>query len=114
MFTFSEFLFLPAPVSLCLFYSNEFSRFNKRERGLFATLETVFLFHNPYFNKISIFPYINIVNPAISEITMFAAILSLYFLIVACITMNSVIYQIYSQLNSKNNELNESLDKIVL
>lgn len=105
-----------SPALLAYVYSTATSSVDLiKERGLFATFGNCISFSTILtLTKLGILPYINIVNPAISEITMFAAILSIILLIVACITANSVIYQIYSQLNSKNNELNESLDKIVL
>ncbi len=86
-----------------------------RYRGLFTTfgcsLSYILILS---LVKLKIIPFVNIVNNLQMEITLFSGILSTVLLIIACTTANSVIYQIYFQLNEKNNELSSSFDKINL
>ena len=83
-----------------------------RNRGLFTTIFSCVSYLGIVIAvKFNFLPFINIVNETHSEITLFSAILSLLLLIIACFTANSVIYQIYFQLNEKNVDLSNSLDE---
>ena len=86
-----------------------------RARGLFTTIASSisFLFI-VILTKLEIFPFLNILSNSKTEISFFSMFISGSFLTMACFTANSVIYQIYFQLNEKNNELSSSLDKINL
>jgi len=105
-----------SPALLAYVYSTATSSVDLiKKRGLFATFGNCISFTVILLlTKLNIIPYINIVNPEITGITMFSAVLSVILVVVACTTANSVIYQIYFQFNEKNNELNDSLDKIYL
>ncbi|HRG46215.1 MAG TPA: PP2C family protein-serine/threonine phosphatase [Leptospiraceae bacterium] len=86
-----------------------------RARGLYATFGNCFTFLAVLIlTKFNVFPYTNIVNQSVTEITLFSILLSTALLFLACVTANSVIYQIYFQFHEKNNELSSSLDKINL
>lgn len=84
-----------------------------RARGLFTTAASCFSFLTILIlAKFQLIPFINILNDSVSEISLFSSILSSLLLTMSCFTANSVIFQIYSQLNEKNNELSSSLDRI--
>ena len=86
-----------------------------RARGLYATFGNCLTFLLVLIlTKLNVFPYTNIVNQSVTEITLFSILLSTALLFLACVTANSVIYQIYFQFHEKNNELSSSLDKINL
>lgn len=86
-----------------------------RARGLFTTISSSIAFIVILFlTKFHIIPYINILGSPNIEISTFSMIISALFVTMACFTANSVIYQIYFQLNEKNDELSSSLDKINL
>ncbi len=86
-----------------------------RARGLFTTITSSISFiFIVLLTKLEIIPFLNILSNSKSEISLFSMILSSILLTMACVTANSVIYQIYFQLNDKNNELSSSFDKINL
>ena len=86
-----------------------------RARGLYATFGNCLTFLLVLIlTKLNVFPYTNIVNQSVTEITLFSILLSTALLFLACVTANRVIFQIYFQFHEKNNELSSSLDKINL
>ena len=86
-----------------------------RARGLYATFGNCLTFLLVLIlTKLNVFPYTNIVNQSVTEITLFSILLSTVLLFLACVTANRVIFQIYFQFHEKNNELSSSLDKINL
>ena len=86
-----------------------------RARGLFTTISSsVSFIFILFLTKFNIIPYFNILGDPNIEISTFSMVLSALLVTMACFTANSVIYQIYYQLNEKNSELSTSLDKINL
>ncbi|MBK8394368.1 MAG: SpoIIE family protein phosphatase [Leptospiraceae bacterium] len=86
-----------------------------KARGLFTTISSCvgFLFIL-LLVSFEIIPFVNILSENNSSMSLFSIILSSFLLILSCFTANSVIYQIYWELNKKNNELNFSLNKILI
>jgi Stage II sporulation protein E (SpoIIE) len=86
-----------------------------RARGLFTTIaSSVAFIFILFLTKFEIIPFLNILGENKNGISIFSMFLSGSLLSMACFTANSVIFQIYYQLNDKNNELSNSLDKINL
>lgn len=86
-----------------------------RARGLFTTIASSLSFiFILILTKLEYIPFLNILGEEKNGITLFSMFLSGSLLTMACFTANSVTFQIYYQLNEKNNELSSSLDKINL
>lgn len=84
-----------------------------KKRGRFAVILGIVFYSSicflVYFDYIT---YINILTGDIEKITLFSIIISIVLLTVGNIATNLVIFEIYSQLNERNDELSNKYDEI--
>ncbi len=84
-----------------------------KKRGRFAVILGILLYSSisflVYFN---IFPYLNIFTGQEVKISLFSIFISIVLLTAGSVASNLVIFEIYTQLNDKNEELSNKYDEI--
>ncbi len=84
-----------------------------RIRGKFSAVFSVFSFSVILiFVTAGIFDYVNILSSSGSKPGIFASVIAFLLLLIACFSVNDMIYSIYYQYNEKNNALSSALDSV--